>query len=56
MQAVSTYLIFILVFMALVLSIVAAGVLFIALYEAGSWIWSLLHSRPLGPKTALVHR
>jgi hypothetical protein len=40
MQAIATYLIFMLTFVTLGLSIIVAGVVFIGLYEGASWIWS----------------
>ncbi len=40
MQAIAAYLIFMLTFVTLGLSIIVAGVVSIGLYEGASWIWS----------------
>jgi hypothetical protein len=44
MQAIAAYLIFMLAFITLGLSIIVSGVVSIALYEGSSWIWSRLSS------------
>jgi len=48
MQAIAAYLVFILAFIILGLSIVVAGVVSIGLCEGASWIWSRFSSTSVG--------
>jgi hypothetical protein len=48
MQALAAYLIFLLAFITLGLTIIVTGVVSIALYEGASWMWSRLSSPSVG--------
>jgi hypothetical protein len=50
MQLIAAYLGFVLIIVALGLSIISIGVLSIALYEGTGWIWSQLYSRTTARK------
>jgi hypothetical protein len=47
-QAIAAYLIFMLAFTALGLTIIVAGAVCIALFEGASWVWSRLSSTSAG--------